>query len=219
MAKNITLGATLAIFLGVGLWNLLSAGPGNSETGTVVQARFAKLPMVIGQWQGEEVPVNEKHMKVSHAEAHLSRTYTNRISGDAVNVMILYGNPGDLGAHDPKVCYGGNGFDLAGNYAKRSAAGDVPNDFWAARFDKPPPNPAAFEVRWGWGTGNDWQAPDSPRLAFARQSRIYKIYLQQTLRESSNSAQGTTPMEGFLPEFLKDLRDVLMIAADANERL
>jgi hypothetical protein len=148
-------------------------------------------------------------MKVAHAEAFLSRSYTSRATGDEVNVMILYGNPGDLGAHDPKVCYGVNGFELTGQYAKRSGTGDVPNDFWAARFDKPSPNPGAFEVWWAWSTKNDWRAPDSPRFAFAGESRIYKLYMQQTLKDTPNSAPRTTPLDTFLPLFLDDLRKVL----------
>ncbi len=210
MAKIATLIAALALFLGIGLWNAIRSGPGNSEPADVVQARLAGVQMNIGKWSGQNLAVNEKQMKVAHAEAYFSRSYKENSTGQTVNVMILYGNPGDLGAHDPKVCYGTTGHELAGRYSKRNFAGTVPNEFWAAQFDKP--NAGSFEVLWAWGTGKNWQAPDSPRLSFAGEGRIYKIYIQHPLSgsESSGSSSNAGAEETFLSDFLNELNKELI---------
>jgi len=203
MTKYFTMGATLLLFLGVGLWNTLGTGLGHSEPGDVVQRRLDSVPLSLGRWQGVDVPMHEKHVKVSHAEAYLNRSYTESSSGRSVNVLVLYGEPGDLGAHDPKVCYGSAGHELAGPYSHKSIPADFPNDFWAAKFVKP--NSNSFEVLWAWGTGGDWQAPESPRLAFAGQSRIYKVYIQKPVDD---------PDASFLPEFLNALKKSILNVSD-----
>jgi hypothetical protein len=199
MAKSLTIAGTVALFLAIGLWNTLGSGLGPSEPGEVVQKRLDRVPLALGNWVGQDLPMHEKQVKVAHAEAYLNRSYMERSSGRTVNVLVIYGNPGDLGAHDPKVCYGSTGHELAGPYTRRNFPAGVANDFWAARFEKPGAKPS--EVFWAWGTGGGWQAPDSPRLAFATQGRIYKLYVQRPAEEAG--AQEPT----FIPEFLEELRN------------
>jgi hypothetical protein len=201
MAKYLTLGAAVALFLGIGLWNSLRSGLGNCEPGDVVQQRLSKVPMAIGPWKGQDQPIHEKHLRTAHAEAYLNRSYTETSSGRIVNVLVMYGEPGDLGAHDPKVCYGSAGHELAGPYSQKVVPGGVPNTFWSARFEKP--NALPFEVLWAWGTGGDWQAPDSPRLAFAGEGRIFKVYVQKPA-DDPDALDGT-----LIPELLEALRTAI----------
>jgi hypothetical protein len=201
MAKYFTLGATVTLFLAIGLWNTLGTGLGHSEPGDAIQRRLAGVPLTIGLWQGQDQPIHEKYLKVAHAEAYLNRSYTEKASGRTVNVLVMYGDPGELGAHDPKVCYGSAGHELAGPYTHKSLQSEVPNDFWAAKFEKP--NANAFEVLWAWGTGSGWHAPDSPRLAFAGQGRIFKVYIQKPA-EDPEGLDAT-----FLAEFLNALNKAI----------
>ena len=206
MPKSITLAVTFVLFGGVGLWNLWGSGRLSAEAIGAAQSRLDSVPMTIGDWEGKDLGMDDKTVKTTRARSWLNRSYTRAATGETVNVMLLYGDPGDLGAHDPKVCYGGIGFDMAGGYTKRKITGDAPHEFWSAKFEKPMPYGGAFEVWWGWGTEGAWRAPDSPRLAFAQETAIYKLYLQQSL----NPARSETPLDNFLPGFLNELQKRLM---------
>ena len=101
--------------------------------------------------------------------------------------MILYGSPGGLGAHDPKTCYAGTGFEQKGAGVRVNFGKDGP-DLWNARFERTGPANAALDVYWGWGTKGNWQAPDQPRLSFAGEGRIYKIYIQRAVDPAKDAA-------------------------------
>lgn len=178
MSSKIIIALTIALFAGVGIWNLRRNPAAESEAPSAAQARLNMLPVKIGDWSGTENDANPKAMLIAEAEAYLSRSY--RGPDGAFSMMILYGTPGALGAHDPQTCYAGTGFEQVGASRRYPSKGW---SLWNARFERTVPTKTSLDVYWGWGIGGNWQAPDQARLEFAGQSRIYKIYLQQTIRD------------------------------------
>lgn len=200
MDKRLTIAGSLALFLAVGLWNALRPGTASALPAATVQSRLDSFPRTLGDWSGEDFPIGERILATARADAYLNRRYT--AGSQSVNVLILYGEAGDTAAHDPKVCYGGNGFTMLAKSPRRVEA----DDFQAARFERALPEPAAFEVWWGWGVGKAWSAPDMPRLAFARESRIFKVYFQQPSAAPGTPSAGSPPLDRFLPLFLAEWR-------------
>jgi len=202
MSSKLTIAALLALFAGVGAWNVLRPGPAESEPADIASERLADIPMQLGSWLGADNEINPKAMRVAEAEAYLSRTYRN--GNEAYSVMVLYGSPGGLGAHDPKTCYAGTGFEQKG--PNQTWLTKTHGPLWNARFERDQPTKAALDVYWGWGTNGDWQSPEQPRLTFSGQSRIYKIYLQRAVPVNAEPAEAAS----FLPAFLDAVKVALV---------
>jgi hypothetical protein len=204
--------------LGVAAYGLLRPAAVPSRDPADVQQRLHAIPAVIGGWASRgDVPLTERAVNVGQFQAYLNRVYTNADRGASVAVMVLYGEPGDVGAHDPTVCYAGGGWVLDGNPCKTrvgetDTVEPTPQELWSARFRK---QNESLQVYWGWGANGDWRADDNPRFAYARHRRIYKVYFQRLLadRPPPPAGGGTTPepLTEFVPTFLTRLKDAVAI--------
>ena len=112
----IAAGATvvcLLILCGVGYRVLAEylAGPIASEP--LSPEALARLPMQIGEWGGEDVPLDEAVARATDTDAHISRRYSRRSNTENVWAYVAYGvRARDLMPHRPEVCYPGNGWTL-----------------------------------------------------------------------------------------------------------
>jgi len=72
-----------------------------------------QLPLRIGEWVGQDVPLDEAVVAATDTDAHLSRRYSRHNGLEAVWFYLAYGvNARDLMPHRPEVCYTGNGWTL-----------------------------------------------------------------------------------------------------------
>ncbi len=198
MASKFTIGAVLALLLGVGVWNALRPGASDSAAPAVANERMMAIAKQFGPWVATDSEVNSKTMRVAEAEAYLSRSYVNQLTKESFSVMLIYGPPGDLGAHDPKTCYAGTGFEQCGIGTKQSVS-KASFELWRSRFERTSPSRETLEVFWGWGTDGDWKASGYPRLEFANESRIYKIYIQRSLSTGKLFPEGDHASEFLEP--------------------
>jgi hypothetical protein len=199
MRGGLTIGGVLAAFAALGLANRWDA-PRAAADATTIQARLDAVPLRLGDWGGTPTAVDPGHLRVAEAKAHLSRTYRN--GGTAVTVLVLYGEPGPLGAHTPDVCYRSAGFRQAGRETRRAVPG-ADAELWTARFDGPGVPASALQVSWGWTAGTEWVAADNPRVAFAGHAGIFKLYLARSI---APNAERTPDVDAeFLRVFLKEL--------------
>lgn len=198
--------AVVLALLGVGVYGLLRPGAEASREPADVQQRLNGVPLRIDRWTSEgDQPLSERTVNVGRFQAYLNRSYTEP-GGAAVAVMVLYGEPGDIAAHDPTVCYAGSGWTLA-DTPKPVPVGGSGTTLWTARFRK---NAGELEVYWGWGVNGDWRAADNPRFAFARHRRIYKLYAQRLLADGSHPPSAPDPLAEFLPLFLHRLDEAVL---------
>jgi hypothetical protein len=96
-----------------------------------------------------------------------------------VNVMLACGLPGPLTVHTPEVCYAGAGYEEDEDPVVHLASGarTVP-EFWMCKFSKPEALvPAELRLFWSWRAAGGWKASDNPRLQFAGQPVLYKMYV------------------------------------------
>lgn len=182
MRGVLTIGGVLAAFAALGLANRWDVPRTVADAGTI-QAKLDSVPMRVGDWEGTPTTIDAGHLRVAEAKAHLSRTY--RKGGTAVNLLVLYGEPGPLGAHTPDVCYRSAGFQQVGRETRRA----IPNtdaELWTARFDGPGVPASALQISWGWTAGAKWIAADNPRVAFAGHAGIFKLYLARSVSPSGD---------------------------------
>jgi hypothetical protein len=160
--------------------------------------RLDKLPLHVGNWEGEEHQLDPRQVAKGEISGYKMRHYTQRTTGKAVSMLLVCGRPGPMSLHTPEVCYPGAGFRQQDEPRREKIAGTA--EFWVARFHKPDaPDPEALRIYWGWTTGGTWKAPDHPRLAFASAPGLYKLYVIEPLHPLQEK------QEYLAPEFLKDL--------------
>ncbi|OWK47516.1 exosortase-associated EpsI family protein [Fimbriiglobus ruber] len=195
----------VVVFAAVGVYSLKPQA-GKAEAAVSIQTRLDQIPLAVGPWTGTPVVVPEKQLRIAEAQAHLSRSYLRSDNRASVGVLVLYGEPGPLGAHTPEVCYEGAGFRGLGSPYKYSPAND-PSEFWTTRFETGGYPPAVVQVMWGWSTdGVVWKAAESPRLDFAGHARIFKLYLSRDVQPGAAVERDKDPTGGFLALFAKELQ-------------
>jgi hypothetical protein len=168
-------------------------------------ARLAGVPRTIGDWEGQDVPLDAKSLQVAEVTGHLARTYVHRRTGAAVEVLLVCGRPGPISVHTPDVCLRGSGHSLVGAPEKYGA---VHAEFWTARFRKGQAAPTNLRIFWAWNAGDGWRASTSPRLEFARHPALYKLYVVRSLAALDESLE-KDPCTGFLPLLLPELERAL----------
>jgi hypothetical protein len=209
MRRSLPVIAGLFLVLGFGLFE------GNwtdrwllSGAAEAAAARLPRVPEVIGDWEGKDEQLDARAVALADMHGYLLRTYTHRISGEQLQVLLVCGKPGPTSVHTPDVCYRGAGFALARPAQHREV--EVPGanqrgKFWVGDFAKQDAAiPETLRIYWGWSAIGQWRAPDNPRLAFARYPALYKLYVIRPLTATNESLDNDIGRE-----FLKVLLPVL----------
>lgn len=72
---------------------------------------LSELPMAIGAWNGEDVPLADSVLKVARNDDYISRRYTNEESGEVIELYVSYtARPRTMLGHRPTVCYPSHGW-------------------------------------------------------------------------------------------------------------
>lgn len=107
---------------------LLAGGWGYRLTAAAINAELeapirldpplSSLPLVLGSWQGEDVPIRESVQKIAMNDDYVNRHYRNAETGAAVNLYIGYtARPRTMLRHRPTVCYPSAGWSHLGTHA------------------------------------------------------------------------------------------------------
>ncbi|MGH7171694.1 MAG: exosortase-associated EpsI family protein [Gemmataceae bacterium] len=207
------LGLALVVAFGVveGLWANrwhLSDAPERAA------ARLAEVPLSVGDWKGEAQELDARHVAKAELTGYLLRRYVNERTQDAVTVLLVCGRAGPVSLHTPDVCYQGRGYHLSEPQTRR----DVPMEnqpepvkFWVGQFQKDGAVPDPLRIFWVWGTNGHWEAPDNPRLAFARADALYKLYVIRDLPRTDDPLDKDPALE-FVKVFLPQLQGRLFPA-------
>jgi Protein of unknown function (DUF3485) len=167
-----------------GSWNQRWA----STTNLGVFANATLLPVVAGDWDGREKPVNPAEIQMAQAAAMVQKQYVNRRTGQVASVLLVIGRPGPISVHTPEVCYAGNGYDRDGVAARFSVSADKGDQFWKLRLKKRAAVPVLLSVYYAWNDGGAWQAADNPRVMFAGRPALFKLYVVRE-RTSDNETE------------------------------
>jgi hypothetical protein len=167
--------------------------------------RLDQLPMTIGAWLGTAVEM-EKDPNTGLA-GMIARRYANASSGKSVTLFLACGRSGAVCMHTPDVCYAGSGFEVEKpqRFVLPSTTAEAPPEFWTARFVRERASGKThLRIFWAWHGAETWKIADNPRLSFAGEKVLYKMYL---IREM---VQPDEPLEGdACIEFMQDLLPIV----------
>jgi hypothetical protein len=168
---------------------------GSSVTAEEFGKRFAGVPMNVGDWEGQERPVDPKTIEVAGAVNHVSRVYTNTQTGAQVDLWLVVGHSRDICRHTPDVCYQAQGFSQDGSMQKHrvEVPGEEPATFHTARFRREDQAGVPTRVFWAWNANEapdhqTWEAPDNQRMHFGNNTALYKMYFTAKMNERDELA-------------------------------
>ena len=153
------------------------------------------LPLTIEDWDGTAVDPVEAGVPLDEGLDILIRRYVHRTTGSSVIIYLTAGRPGPLGtSHNPDSCYPSSGFTFATPMTTQKVSGgpaERAQEFRVATFSKADrANPIHARVFWAWSADGEWSVPDSPKVAFAKYRRLYKMYVIRPLVKPTEVLEG-----------------------------
>jgi hypothetical protein len=194
------------VFAALGITNLPAWRGSTTALALQLQTKLDGFPTTLGPWQSESSEIAQKTLSQAEAQGHISRVYQKPNSPDSIKVLVLVGSPGAMGAHTPEVCYSGLGYQRIGKVEKIAVPGEANSQLWTTLFEKPNERSFPLQVVWGHGVGGRWLASDTPRLDFATESLIFKVYVSRTKAPSRSTAAGDDELAAFLELFFQEFR-------------
>jgi hypothetical protein len=175
--------------------------------------RFKNVPKKIGDWVGQDMPVDEQNRKTAGAVNYVSRFYKNEKTGREVRLWLIVGHSRDIVRHTPNICYPNAGFrqDSPEIRHQVSLKGKDPAEFYTAKFIKESSfGRIAERVFWAWNSPatNKWEAPDTARHHYGLTKALYKVYFTTNTFGDEKTAEDSVAAEFaelMLPEIDKAL--------------
>ncbi|CAN5631992.1 hypothetical protein BH11PLA2_BH11PLA2_13340 [soil metagenome] len=128
------------------------------------------------------------NLKTHGIEDYILRIYRNKRSTETYSVLVVCGRPGPIASHTPDVCYRGSGYTQNGDQSRGDVT--VTEEGAANRGQRYPLNFLKFrppitrlesrelQIRWAWlPPSGKLSTPGSPRIEFASQPALYKVYV------------------------------------------
>jgi hypothetical protein len=183
-----------------------------------------KVPKKIGDWIGEDMPIDKNVRDVAGAVGAISREYRNSRTNEKVNLWLIVGHARAISSHTPNTCYPASGFEQRAreNSLYPMEFPGVPRaPFWTNTFFKEDVNGRRLvRVFWSWhnpptdeeskGTVA-WEAPENSRWHFGNTRALYKMYFTSEMRDTSETAEQSACLRfarEFMPIVNKALADV-----------
>jgi hypothetical protein len=182
-------------------------------------ADLGRLPLSIGPWQGQDQELDPSDIARARLAGSLWRRYHHAATGQVVSVVLVCGRPGPVSVHTPDVCYGGAGYEAVSTPVRTSVS--IPQgptyEFWSGQFSRAGAAvPENLLICWAWNAAGTWEAPEYPRLHYARFPALYKLYvISQTAPGEASSEEN--PCREFLRQLLPELDRCLGGAGQAKD--
>ena len=181
---------------------------------------LTKVPSTVGDWHGDDVPVDPNVRKTAGAIGAVDREYRNVRTGEKVRLWLIVGHAREVAFHTPDVCYPSQGFQARAseNSVYPMVFPDQPKtDFLTNTFLLE--NTAGQQLKrvfWTWynPTNKDnegkvvWEAPSNARWHFGNTRALYKMYFTSSMRDPKETAEQSACVR-FAREFLPEVNKVL----------
>jgi hypothetical protein len=174
--------AGLALVIGFGLFEGRWTNRwSQSEAVQEATQRLAQVPRTVGDWESIDQELEERQVKRAEITGYVQRHYTNRRTGEQLDVLLVCGPAMPVALHSPDVCYRGAGYVLQKELDRRQVNAGLPSgpaEFRVGDFVKEDDAvPDRLRIYWSWGAAGKWQAPDNPRLHYADHDALFKVYI------------------------------------------
>jgi len=111
--------------------------------------------------------------------------------------------------HTPEICYRGAGYQTAAGKTKHvEKTAGLSAELWEGHFTKGDANsPLRLKVLWSWNKGDAWKSPDNPRMTFAGNRALYKLYvIQEAVGDDQQASKACSDFLGaLLPQLNRSL--------------
>ncbi len=207
--------AAIAMFAGGVAQGMLSHRWGTPANVIAAAESLKSVPKTIGTWDGTDFELSEEMLKTAEVTGCLSRRYVNRLDGNTVTLLIFCGPPGPISLHPPTVCFPSAGLALDAAPARCDVdAGTVAAEMWRGDFVKHAEGgPVRLRTYWTWygsrGHGQrGWQVPANPRVTFAREPYLFKMYVTRAIEGPVPRAEKDVSLD-FIRAVITELQSVL----------
>jgi hypothetical protein len=142
--------------------------------------RVRQVPLELGEWVGTEGTLDDQAVALAELSGYISRKYTHSRTGAVVTILVVCGRPGPISVHTPDVCYGNSGYEqtATSSYKLPEKEGAPRAEFSILDFRKQNVAlPSQMRLYLAWGTKQGWSSPKQPRITFAREPVLYKMYV------------------------------------------
>jgi hypothetical protein len=185
----------------------------------VMGQRFKQVPKQIGDWKGEDLPVDDQVKKTAGAVNYVSRRYKNGDTGAEVRLWLIVGHSRDVCRHTPNICYPASGFRQDGRqiHERWTQEDGKPVDFFTGKFIKDDVyGRHAERVFWAWNhpETNKWEAPADPRQHYGLSRALYKVYFTSNVLVNEDTAEENVAAE-FAKLMLPEIDKALFPAGNA----
>jgi hypothetical protein len=196
---------------------------GSDMTEEQFAALLKNVPTKIGDWVGEDLPVEDQVKKTAGARGYVSRSYKNAITGETVTVWLIVGHSKDVVRHTPDVCYPSSGFKTVSpeNSLQTFAFEGQPEaNFYTNKFVKEDATGRQLvRVFWSWYKPTEdgtvtWKAPKIVRWEFGNARSLYKLYFTSNMRDYRETTDESVCMK-FAEEFLPVVDKALSTSGSA----
>ena len=180
------------------------------------------VPMTIGNWHGEDMPVDETVRDTAGAIGAISRVYRNVRTGESVDLWLIVGHGRPISAHTPNICYRSAGFEMRAPesslypmvFPDQPEAPFLTNTF----FKEDVTGRRLIRVFWSWYNPEadedlstvEWEAPSNSRWHFGNTRALYKMYFTSEMRDPMETAE-ESPCLRFAREFLPVVNKALAV--------
>ena len=180
------------------------------------------IPIKIGDWVGEDLPIDPIVRKTAGAVGAVSRVYRNSRTGDKVDLWLIVGHGRAISAHTPNICYRASGFEMRAeeNSLYPMVYPNQPNGspFWTNTFFKSDvlTGRRLIRVFWSWYNSEEeanegkvvWEAPENSRYHFGNTRALYKMYFTSEMKDQLETADQSA-CERFAREFMPIVNEAL----------
>jgi hypothetical protein len=181
-----------------------------------LQAAVAKLqevPRTLGDWDGKDHELTAREVAIAGIDGYVLRKYVNRRTGSVVTIYLACGRPGPVAVHTPDECYPGAGFAQAGTATRYAPPGTPAAEFKVQQFRRQnPAAPSELRIFHTFGQAGAWTTPEHPRLAFARSSVLYKLYVVREMASASEPPE-KDPATDLIKVLMPELQRALFAAS------
>jgi hypothetical protein len=211
--------AVLALSGGVRWWQVRQV-EAVLRDGRTAPFPLETLPMVLGDWRGEETTIDPKIARRTGATDLMTRRYVDQRTGATLEAIILYGPTTEVYGHAPEVCYQAAGYEkVAGPEARAIKSGSLEVPFRSLVYSKGEGGQADLhEVYYSWRFTRHW-SPDlmGTYKRFERIPGMLKVHLARRVTEHERRDIGN-PCEAFLEALLPELERRLAGTMPAAEQ-
>lgn len=153
-------------------------------------ARLAEVPVELEGWEVKELELDDAVVRQGEIAGYLHRRYVHRRTGAILTALVLCGRPGPISVHAPTVCYTNSGWHQKGT-SKYARPGE-PFAFDVLEMTKPSIAGASqLRLYLAMGSRGNWHVPPRPRVAYAGQASLFKVYIiQEGLRLGDDPTKG-----------------------------